>query len=371
MTQEKLAHKIEYLRELETKYQESSRVASVSDKAKDTYREWYNATISLFHECGLDDNEDNRWLVAQGIPVSGVDMFKVFNAFHPKFRLLLNDIQNGKYPVQEQETEMTVKSAPAKRPLVFISHSGKQKVFVKALVELFESCGFCGENMFCSSVPGFNIDEGEDIVDTLRKKFVDYKLYVIYVLSSDFFDKPYCMNEVGAAWVLQAANSIIETCDLDDSKIDGVISKTKNRISFKNDDDDNLFDKMVELRDKLLCFADIPKVSETNWWRYYNIFLQKLSHQVEGKPRKAVPAPHEPAKPALTYSTESIDSIISNAINKLGEFTMAELQKETKIENSYHLQQKINAMVKSGDLEAVGSTVHKKYKRIYHTNQLF
>lgn len=294
---------------------------------------------------------------------------------------LANEVNNGRSAlsgiIEAESLKMNIQSSCSveatisekkKRPLVFISHCGKQKAFVKALVELFESCGFSGDNMFCSSVPGFNIDEGEDIVDTLRKKFVDYKLYVLYVLSSEFFDKPYCMNEVGAAWVLQAANSIIETSDLDDSKIDGVISKTKNRISFKYDDDDILFDKMVELRDKLLCFADIPKVSETNWRRYYNIFLDKLSHKVEGKPSKAVP---KSAKPALTYTTESLDSIINNAINKLGEFTIAELQKETKIENRYHLQQKIDAMVKSGDLEAVGSAVHKKYIRIYHTNQLF
>lgn len=271
-------------------------------------------------------------------------------------------------------TETTTKGATTKtgkRPLVFISHCGMQKAFVKALVELFESCGFKDHNLFCSSVAGFNIDEGDDIVETLKKKFEDYNLYVIYVLSSDFFDSPYCMNEVGAAWVLQIANSIIETKDLDESKIDGVISKTKNRISFKNDDDDILFDKMVELREKLLSFADVPKVSETNWRRYYNIFLDKLNNIVDGKSGNAAPVSFEPSNPALTTTTESIDSFVNKAINKLDEFTIKDLEDETGIKDKGFLRRKIDAMVKSGELEAIGSTAHRKYRRIIISNPLF
>ena len=248
-----------------------------------------------------------------------------------------------------------------KCPLIFISHCGKQKAFVKALVELFESCGFSGDNMFCSSVPGFNIDEGEDIVDTLRKKFVDYNLYVIYVLSSEFFDSSYCMNEVGAAWVLQVANSIIETRDLDEAKIDGVISKTKNRISFKNDDDDILYDKMIELRNKILVFVGLGDVSESNWRRYYDNFQDKINKDIViGISGKEMP---KSALPGLIYTTESIDSIVKKAINKLDEFTIKELENETGINDKGFLREKIDFLVKSGKLEAIGTPARRKYRR--------
>jgi hypothetical protein len=253
-----------------------------------------------------------------------------------------------------------VRAEKSMKPLVFISHSGNQKAFVKALVELFESCSFTGDNMFCSSVPGFNIDESDDIVDTLRKKFNDYNLYVIYVLSSDFFESPYCMNEVGAAWVLQAANSIIETSDLDESKIVGVISKTKNRISFKNDDDDILYDKMIELRNKILDFAGLGDVSESNWRRYYDNFLDKIYKDKVGKTGKAM---SYSTKPALTITTESIDSIINRAINKLDEFTLRELEDETGFKEKGFLRGKIEYMVKSGELQAFGSPARRKYRR--------
>ena len=271
------------------------------------------------------------------------------------------EAESLKIEIQSPSISEDVNADKKKCPLIFISHCGKQKAFVKALVELFESCGFSGDNMFCSSVPGFNIDEGEDIVDTLRKKFVDYNLYVIYVLSSEFFDSSYCMNEVGAAWVLQVANSIIETRDLDEAKIDGVISKTKNRISFKNDDDDILYDKMIELRNKILVFVGLGDVSESNWRRYYDNFQDKINKDiVVGISGKEMP---KSALPGLIYTTGSIDSIVKKTINKLDEFTIKELEDETGIHDKGFLREKIDFLVKSGTLEAIGTPVRRKYRR--------
>ena len=270
------------------------------------------------------------------------------------------EAESLKIEIQSPSISEDVNADKKKCPLIFISHCGKQKAFVKALVELFESCGFSGDNMFCSSVPDFNIDEGEDIVDTLRKKFVDYNLYVIYVLSSEFFDSSYCMNEVGAAWVLQVANSIIETRDLDEAKIDGVISKTKNRISFKNDDD-ILYDKMIELRNKILGFVGLGDVSESNWRRYYDNFQDKINKDiVVGISGKEMP---KSALPGLIYTTESIDSIVKKAINKLDEFTIKELEDETGINDKGFLREKIDSLVKSGKLEAIGTPARRKYRR--------
>lgn len=335
-------------------YSTKTVLATCFSAGSEQYRE-FEYTIVEHRDFNLDAKQDLAYKVNSGRSV----LSAIIEAESLKM--------NIKLPRHAEDVNVDKK----KRPLIFISHCGKQKAFVKALVELFESCGCSGDNMFCSSVSGFNIDEGEDIVDTLRKKFEDYNIYVIYVLSSDFFGSPYCMNEVGAAWILQFAYSIIETTDLDESKIDGVISKTKNRISFKNDDDDILFDKMVELRDKLLDFANVLRVSETNWRRYYNSFLDKLSLKVEGKTSKAESKPCGSSKPVLTYTTENIDCIIKNAIYKLGEFTIGELKKETKIENNFHLENIINTMVKLGELEAIGSSAHRKYRRIVKSYPLF
>ncbi len=79
---------------------------------------------------------------------------------------------------------MTSLDAKPKKPLIFISHRGTQTNFVSALVDLLEKCKFSKDNLFCSSVPGFNIALDDDIIDTLRSKFVDYRIYVISLVST-------------------------------------------------------------------------------------------------------------------------------------------------------------------------------------------
>ena len=81
---------------------------------------------------------------------------------------------------------------------------------------------------------------------------------------------------MGAAWVLQVENSIIVTRDMDETVIDGVVNKTKTRVSFK-DSDLQLKSRMAELRDKLLSFAILPKIEEVNGNRYYDKFISDVN----------------------------------------------------------------------------------------------
>ena len=258
----------------------------------------------------------------------------------------------------KEETAHQLKSDSGKTPMVFISHRSSQVQFVTALVELLEKCGFTSDNLFCSSVPGFNIGLDEDIIETLRKKFIHYNLYVIYVFSTDFFKSAYCLNEMGAAWALQVKNSIIVTRDMDETKIDGVVSKTKARVSFK-ETDLQLKTRMIELRDKLLSFANLPKVADVNWTRYYEKFITdtNIFPALEDKEKNS----KANVTNGVASSIDNPDNIVSNAVNRLGEFTMKELQEATGIHYRY-LQQKIQNLVQEGTLEAIGNKVHRKYK---------
>ena len=255
-----------------------------------------------------------------------------------------------------------------KKPLVFISHRSTQEAFVTALVNLLENCGFSKENLFCSSVPGFNIGLGEDIIETLKEKFVEYDLYVLYVLSTDFFESAYCLNEMGAAWALQVKYDIIATRTLNEKKIEGVISKTKTRISFK-DTPLQLEDRMIQLRDKLLTFASLPKIEEINWRRYYLAFQDQISHGVVESQK--ISKRQETTQPPISYNGESPDSVLNDAINKLGEFTIRQLQNETGFKDYHYIAKKVQAMVISGELEGSGSNSHRKYRVIIKSNPLF
>lgn len=73
-------------------------------------------------------------------------------------------LQLNKPPTKEKKN--------VKTPLVFISHSSKDKDFVEALVSLLESLGFDNTNLFCSSIPDYWIGLSQDILDSLYKLFV-------------------------------------------------------------------------------------------------------------------------------------------------------------------------------------------------------
>lgn len=275
--------------------------------------------------------------------------------------------ENMKMELQSTDT-VSSSLKPEKKPLVFISHRGTQETFITALVNLLEHCGFSNENLFCSSVPGFNIGLGEDIIETLRDKFIEHDLYVVYVLSSDYFESAYCLNEMGAAWVLQVQYDIVATRTLDEKKIEGVISKTKTRISFK-DSPLQLEDRMIQLRNKLLDFAGLPKIAEINWRRYYQAFLDQVNNGVL-EPHK-ISLQQEPTQPPISYNGEVPEEVINDAVNKLGEFTIRQLQDETGFKDYHYIAEKVHAMVLSGELEEAGPKSHRKYRMIIKSNPLF
>lgn len=283
---------------------------------------------------------------------------------------VLNEVkleESMKMELQTANSERS-KMKSNKKPLVFISHRGTQEPFVTAFVNLLENCGFSKENLFCSSVPGFNIGLGEDIIETLKDKFVEYDLYVLYVLSTDFFESAYCLNEMGAAWVLQVKYDIITTRTLDEKIIEGVISKTKTRISFK-DTPLQLEDRMIQLRDKLLAFASLPKVEEINWRRYYQAFLNQVEKGVVVPQKTSMR--QETIQPPISYNGESPERVLNDAINKLGEFTIKQLQDETGFKDYHYIAEKVHSMILSGALEEIGSKSHRKYRQVVTSHPLF
>lgn len=67
----------------------------------------------------------------------------------------------------------------------------------------------------------------------------------------------------------------------------------------------------------------------------------------------------------MAFSTESPDDVVQKAksyINRLGEFTVRELQDATGIQNYQHIMQKIQVLLKNGTLETIGDKVHMKYR---------
>lgn len=162
-----------------------------------------------------------------------------------------------------------------KNPLLFISHSSANENVATNLVQLLRTLGFNNKNLFCSSVPGYDIKEGEDIYDTLASKFQDYNIFVIFLLSSEYYQSAACLNEMGATWVLKANYSTIVCPGFSIPEIKGAINPSKMAVVLE--DNKRVNGKLNNLKDRLIDFFGLPEVEDdTIWENDRNKFIESI-----------------------------------------------------------------------------------------------
>ncbi len=163
--------------------------------------------------------------------------------------------------------------AIAKPPMVFISHSSKDKDFAEALVVLLEDLGFDKSTLFCSSIDGYGIGLSEDIFETLRGLFQDHDLFVMFIHSPRYYKSPMSLNEMGAAWVLKTDFCSFLTTDMKYDMMKGVVND--NTISIKVDAEDTP-SRLTELKDKLSAIFILNPIDSNKWERKRQAFLDKV-----------------------------------------------------------------------------------------------
>ncbi|MGM8216274.1 toll/interleukin-1 receptor domain-containing protein [Bacillaceae bacterium W0354] len=84
----------------------------------------------------------------------------------------------------------------------FISHSSKDSDYGDAIVQLLVEIGVPQENIIFTSKAGYGIPKGKDIYQWIKSEMKD-RPFVIYLLSENYYDSIACLNEMGAAWVIE------------------------------------------------------------------------------------------------------------------------------------------------------------------------
>lgn len=156
---------------------------------------------------------------------------------------------------------------------LFISHSEKDKAYVSAIVDLLTNIGMTEKQIFCSSVPGFGIEYGEDIYEYLKDQFVNYDLYVLFILSNNYYRSAACLNEMGAAWVLQKKYNSILLPGFEFSEMRGAVNP--RRIAMKLEGYSyELKNNLKQLVDDLTVEFTLREMSFAFWERHRNHFLE-------------------------------------------------------------------------------------------------
>lgn len=156
---------------------------------------------------------------------------------------------------------------------IFISYSSKDKEYVLALIEFLEDIGLEKENIFCTVIPEYGIPLGCDIYDYIKEQFLRYEIWVIYILSENYYCSPACLNEMGAAWIMQKEYTSILLPDFKYQEIKGAINAGKIGIQLQ---EENLEFRLRELNKQLQDKFGLLEIEERRWQRYIKNFRDKI-----------------------------------------------------------------------------------------------
>lgn len=188
-------------------------------------------------------------------------------------REVLEKTQN--YNFEMKVGKVQVEEANEKQPLLFISHASANEDIATNFVRMLRTLGFNNRNMFCSSVPGYDIREGEDIYDTLASKFNEFNIFVILLLSKEYYESPACLNEMGATWVLKANYSTIVCPGFTIPEIRGAVNPTKMAVVLE--DKKRVNGKLNQLKDRLIDFFNLLEIEDdTIWENDRNTFITSI-----------------------------------------------------------------------------------------------
>lgn len=85
---------------------------------------------------------------------------------------------------------------------VFVTHSSVDAALAEALVyALRMGTGLTDEQVFCSSIEGMDVDDGDDFIEAIRAQLNEATL-VIPLITPAYLDSIFCMWELGAIWAM-------------------------------------------------------------------------------------------------------------------------------------------------------------------------
>lgn len=97
---------------------------------------------------------------------------------------------------------------------IFISHSSKNKNYGDLIVELLRNLGINDNEIIFTSNVAYGIPVGQNIFHWLKSQ-IEEKPFVIYLLSKEYYNSIACLNEMGAAWIIENDHAAIFTPDFD------------------------------------------------------------------------------------------------------------------------------------------------------------
>lgn len=155
---------------------------------------------------------------------------------------------------------------------IFISHSSEDKKYGEAIVDLLRGLGLKRRQIIFTSNDNYGIPLNVNIFDYLKEQIND-GVHMIYLLSDNYYNSVACLNEMGAAWIVQNQYTVIGTPEFDfnNQKFQsGAIDP--RRIGFRMDNKN----RIVEFKNNIIKQFNL-KIDEVDWNDLMDKYTTKIS----------------------------------------------------------------------------------------------
>ena len=278
---EQILELIEQIPSIEAKFHTSSASAglimpSVSEIGDVPEFQAWVQNIQLALQDIVDRTEDK--FVADTLAVAkarydGWHDRKNFDMLKGKLLAISKNIEKY-YPAGE-----TIAMLEKKPPKIFISHSSRDKAYVSKLVELLDGMGLDQTQVFCSSLPGYDIPIDINIFDYLRNQFLSYDLHVFFIHSKNYYQSAVSLNEMGAAWALKTEYSSLLLPGFGFGEMAGVVNSQAIAIKLDNDEVE-VKDKLNQLYAKLIEEFGLTRKTDVIWEQKRDRFIREVKEIV-------------------------------------------------------------------------------------------
>lgn len=136
-------------------------------------------------------------------------------------------------------------------PVIFLSHKSDDKKYADALEKFITGLGVKNNQLIYTSHPLHKIPLDANIYDYLRTR-INGNTFMIFLWSDKYLESPACMNEMGAAWVVQSdyTNIYVPTFSFGNPKYRECAVDIKKMGAVLNGDA-NCKANMIELKNKI------------------------------------------------------------------------------------------------------------------------
>ncbi|RJE75741.1 toll/interleukin-1 receptor domain-containing protein [Reichenbachiella sp. MSK19-1] len=189
---------------------------------------------------------------------------------------------------------------------IFISHSSRNKDYGILLVELLRNLGIKEDEIIFTSNVAYGIPVGQNIFHWLKSQ-IEEKPFVIYLLSEQYYESIACLNEMGAAWIIENDHAAIFTPDFDLSSEEFQSGALDPReIGFYINDEERVLSFIQLLSNSFKLSNNTILISQS---------VKKFITEI-GKVKSESKLNQQPSRIPITPKREKIETAVAETISK-------------------------------------------------------